>query len=172
MSNNSYIDETGLGNYLNNNSYIDETGLGNYLSDNGYIDTSGLEDYLSNNNYVNDSNIETAISPYISDFLTSDVLTKYVLAISEKANFKQFEITDTDTSGSFTYTLDLSDINIYSTPIVQVTYNDQVLFSDITITFSSSRDSATITWDDTKYPVSSNDPLIVTVAGIIAQPNS
>ncbi len=153
----SFVTESDVATYLSNEAYVTES----YLSDNDYV----TEEYLSTNEYVNASNIEDAISTYISDFITSDVLVKYVTEIDAKPNYATVEITDTDTQGSYTYTIDTSSLNVGALPIVQVTYNGQVLFTDITVTIDSSNSEIVVTWDDIKYSVDSSNPLTVVIIG-------
>ena len=174
----NFITESDLSDYLSNNSYatqsdipdvsdfVTENDLSTYLYDNSYMDQSALSEYLSENDYINESNVETAIAPYISDFITDEVLVKYVTEINTKPNFATVTIEDSDTGGSYTYTIDLSSLNITGTPMVQVIYDGQVLFSDITITVDAENDEVTVTWDDTKYSVDSNNPLTVTIIGL------
>jgi len=157
LSSEGYMTQSDVADYLSNEAYVTES----FLSDTGYV----TEEFLSTNEYVNASNIEDAISTYLSDFITGDVLVKYVTEIDAKPNYATVEITDTDTQGSYTYTIDTSSLNIGEAPIVQVTYNGQVLFTDITITIDSSNSEIVVTWDDTKYSVDSNNPLTVVIIG-------
>jgi len=157
LSSEGYMTQSDVADYLSNEAYVTES----FLSDTGYV----TEEFLSTNEYVNASNIEDAISTYLSDFITGDVLVKYVTEIDAKPNYATVEITDTDTQGSYTYTIDTSSLNIGEAPIVQVTYNGQVLFTDITITIDSSNSEIVVTWDYTKYSVDSNNPLTVVIIG-------
>ena len=157
LSNEGYMTQSEVADYLSNEAYVTES----FLSDTGYV----TEEFLSTNDYLNTSNLGDAIGVYLSDFITGDVLVKYVTEIDAKPNYATVEITDTDTQGSYTYTIDTSSLNIGEAPIVQVTYNGQVLFTDITITIDSSNSEIVVTWDDTKYSVDSNNPLTVVIIG-------
>jgi len=157
LSSEGYMTQSDVADYLSNEAYVTES----FLSDTGYV----TEEFLSTNEYINASNIEDAISTYLSDFITGDVLVKYVTEIDAKPNYATVEITDTDTQGSYTYTIDTSSLNVGALPIVQVTYNGQVLFTDITVTIDSSNSEIVVTWDDTKYSVDSNNPLTVVIIG-------
>lgn len=157
LSDEGYMTQSDVADYLSNEAYVTES----FLSDSGYV----TEEFLSINEYINASNIEDAISTYLSDFITGDVLVKYVADIDAKPNYATVAITDTDTQGSYTYTIDTSSLNIGEAPIVQVTYNGQVLFTDITITIDSSNSEIVVIWDDTKYSVDSNNPLTVVIIG-------
>lgn len=157
LSDEGYMTQSDVADYLSNEAYVTES----FLSDTGYV----TEEFLSTNNYLNESNLGDAIGIYLSDFITGDVLVKYVTEIDTKPNYATVEITDTDTQGSYTYTIDTSSLNIGEAPIVQVTYNGQVLFTDITVTIDSSNSEIVVTWDDSKYSVDSNNPLKVVIIG-------
>lgn len=157
LSDEGYMTQSDVADYLSNEAYVTES----FLSDTGYV----TEEFLSTNNYLNESNLGDAIGIYLSDFITGDVLVKYVTEIDTKPNYATVEITDTDTQGSYTYTIDTSSLNIGEAPIVQVAYNGQVLFTDITVTIDSSNSEIVVTWDDSKYSVDSNNPLKVVIIG-------